>query len=88
MLQKIMQSGFNVENINFKTLQHQGYIQNILLLVGLMQIKKLSPAEGQLFFVLRHTYQEEYLGLLKVHNPISYQVYLEEQQVLFNLQQA
>ena len=88
MLQKIMQFGSNAEVINSKTLQHQGYIQNILLLAGLMQNKKLSPAEGQLFFVLRHTYQEEYLGLLKVHNPISYQVYLEEQQVLFNLQQG
>lgn len=87
MLQEAMQSPFILEKIKRTSWENRGYIKNLFLLYRLMQKQKLSPAEGQHYFVLRNKYQDEYLSLLKENNPLKYQIYLEEQQKLLSQQQ-
>jgi L-rhamnose mutarotase len=87
MLQEIMLSTFILEKTKKTSWQNRGYIQRLLLLNRLMKKQKLSPAEGQLYFILRNKYQEEYMALLKESNPVKYQIYIEEQQKLLMLQQ-
>jgi hypothetical protein len=82
MLQEAMQSIFILKKIKCTSWQNRGYIKDLLLLLSLMQKQKMSPAEGQHYFVLRNKYQEEYRCLLKETNPIKHQVYIEEQQRL------
>ena len=87
MLQEILQSSFILEKTKITSWENRGYIQSLLLLFRLMKKQRLSPAEGQLYFLLRNKYQEEYMSLLKESDPIKYQIYLEEQQKLVMLQQ-
>lgn len=87
MLQEAIQSGFILDKIKKTSWENRGYIKELLILYNLMQKQKLSPAEGQHYFVLRNKYQEEYASLLKETNPIKYQVYVEEQQKLLEEQQ-
>lgn len=87
MLQEAIQSSFILDKIKKTSWENRGYIKELLILYNLMQKQKLSPAEGQYYFVLRNKYQEEYASLLKETNPIKYQVYVEEQQKLLEEQQ-
>lgn len=87
MLQEAMQSIFILEKIKNTSWENRGYIKDLLLLYRLTQKQKLSPAEGQHYFVLRYKFQEEYACLLKETNPIKYQVYIEEQQRLLEEKQ-
>ena len=87
MLQEVMQSSFILEKTKITSWENRGYIQSLLLLFRLMKKQRLSPAEGQLYFLLRNKHQDEYMSLLKEIDPIKYQVYLEEQQKLVMLQQ-
>jgi hypothetical protein len=87
MVQEILQSPFILEKSKITKWENRAYIKNLLLLFRLMKKQKLSPPEGQLYFLLRNKYQEEYMGLLRESDPLKYQVYLEEQQKFFMLQQ-
>jgi hypothetical protein len=51
-------------------------------LLTLMQKEKFSQKEGFEFFLLRNKYHDVYLDFLKIINPLAYQVFLEEQEVL------
>lgn len=82
MLQEAIQSFFILKKIKTTNWENRGYIKDLLLLYRLMQKQKLSPAEGQHYFVLRNKFHEEYACLLKENNPVRYQVYIEEQQRL------
>lgn len=47
-----------------------------------MKKSRLSPAEGQHFFLLRNKYESEYLELLKEIDPYKYRLALEERELL------
>ena len=51
-------------------------------LLTLMQKEKLTQQEWFEYFLLRNKHHEAYLDLLKIINPIAYQIFLEEQDVL------
>lgn len=51
-------------------------------LLTLMQKEKLTQQEGFEYFLLRNKYHEAYLDFLKNINPIAFQVFLEELDVL------
>ena len=87
MLEKAIQSPFILEKIKTTSWQNRNSIKDLLLLFRLMSKQKLSAAEGQLYFVLRNRYQEEYMYLLKETNPIKYRVCLEEQERLIQKDQ-
>ncbi len=87
MINEAIKSPFILEKINRTSWEKRSYIKTLLLLFRLMQKQRLSPAEGQLYFLLRNQYQEDYLNLLKESHPLKYQIYLEEQEKLFNHQQ-
>ena len=87
MLETAIQSPFILEKIKTTSWQNRNSIKDLLLLFRLMSKQKLSAAEGQLYFVLRNRYQEEYMYLLKETNPIKYRVCLEEQERLIQKDQ-
>ena len=87
MLQEAMQSPFILEKIKTTSWGNRSYIKELFLLYRLMQKQKLSPAEGQHYFVLRNKYQQEYMYLLKETNPVKYQVFIEEQERLMQQKQ-
>jgi hypothetical protein len=86
MIQEAMQSSFILSKIKKTSWKNRGYINHLLLLFRFMQKQKLSPLEGQHYFLLRNRYQEEYVELLRETNPLKYQVYLEEQEKLVKQQ--
>jgi len=51
-------------------------------LLTLMQKEKLTQQEGFEFFLLRNKHHDAYLDFLKIINPIAYQIFLEEEEVL------
>lgn len=80
MLQEALTSPFILEQIKITTWENRSAIHDLLLLYRLMNKQRLSPAEGQLYFLLRNKYESAYVQLLKENNPMRYQVYLEEQE--------
>ena len=51
-------------------------------LLTLMQKEKLSQQEGFEYFLLRNKHHDAYLDFLKIINPIAYQIFLEEEEIL------
>lgn len=82
MLQEIMQSPYILNQIKITKGSNRQFIEELLLLQRLMIKQKLSPAEGQHYFVLRNRHKDSYLYLLKELYPLQYQVFLEEQEQL------
>jgi hypothetical protein len=82
MLPEALQSPFILNQIKVTDWSNRQFIKELLLLHQLMHKQKLSPAEGQHYFVLRNRYKESYLHLLKETDPVRYQVFLEEQEQL------
>ncbi|MEN9964556.1 MAG: hypothetical protein RL582_1651 [Bacteroidota bacterium] len=58
------------------------YIKELQMLFRLMTKGKLSPAEGQVYFLLRNKRESAYLQLLKEIFPLRYEIYLEEKTAL------
>lgn len=87
MIQEALQSPFILEKIKGTSWENRKNINDMLLLFRLMKKNKLSPAEGQVYFLLRNQYEEAYVNLLREINPVKYQIYLEEQENLI-LQKA
>jgi hypothetical protein len=87
MIEEAIKSPFILEKIKRTSWEKRSYIKTLLLLYRLMQKQRLSPAEGQLYFLLRNKYQVEFLSLLKESYPLKYQIFLEEQEKLFISQQ-
>ena len=82
MKQDNLQSPFIFEKIKDISCENHKSINDLFLLFRLMKKNKLSPAEGQVYFLLRNKYENAYLNLLQEMNPIKYQIYLEEQEKL------
>jgi hypothetical protein len=82
MLQEARQSTFISNKIKTTSWENRHTIADMLRLRRLMLKQKLSPAEGQLYFLLRNKYEEVYIQLLKETNPIKYNIYIEEQEKL------
>ena len=55
---------------------------NLQTLLTLMQKEKLTQQEGFEYFLLRNKHHDAYLDFLKIINPIAYQIFLEELDVL------
>ncbi len=87
MLQEALTSPFILEQIKITPWENRRAIHDLLLLYRLMNKQRLSPAEGQLYFLLRNKYEEGYVQLLKENHPLRYQVYLEEQEKMQNQQE-
>jgi len=51
-------------------------------LLTLMQKEKLTQQEGFEYFLLRNKHHDAYLDFLKIINPIAYQIFLEEEEIL------
>ena len=85
MIKEAMQSPFILEKIKKTSWVNREYINQLFLLYRLMNKKRLSAAEGQLYFILRNKYKDEYVELLKEMSPVKYRNYLEEQERLINL---
>ena len=85
MIKEAMQSPFILEKIKKTSWVNREYINQLFLLYRLMNKKRLSAAEGQLYFILRKKYKDEYVELLKEMSPVKYRNYLEEQERLLNL---
>jgi hypothetical protein len=88
MLQEAIESPFISKKIKLTSWENRNTIEDMLRLRRLMLKQKLSPAEGQIYFLLRNKYEEAYVNLLKETNPIKYQVYIEEQEKLISQREA
>ena len=80
MIQEAMQSYFILSKIKTTKLENRAYISHLLLMLRLMKKTKLSAAEGQLYFLLRNKYTQEFMHLLKENDPLQYRVFIEEQE--------
>jgi len=81
MIQEALQSYFILSKIKTTKWENRNYIKELLLLLRLMKKTKLSAAEGQLYFLLRNKYQQDFLQLLKDADPIKYRAFMEEQEL-------
>ncbi|MEY4702707.1 MAG: hypothetical protein RIR96_604 [Bacteroidota bacterium] len=81
MAEKINQTSYLLQEMHSKNESEKIENSYLNLMFRLMNKKKLSPAEGHVFFLLRNKYEDAYRQLLKAINPISYQVYEEERNV-------
>ena len=88
MLEQAMQSPYILEKIKITSWENRDVINKILLLFRLMKKERLSAAEGHVYFLLRNQYVEAYMNLLREHDPIKYQIYLEEQEKLMLQKEA
>jgi hypothetical protein len=88
MLEEAMQSPYILEEIKKTSWENRDVINKILLLFRLMKKNRLSAAEGHVYFLLRNQYEEAYMNLLREHDPIKYQIYLEEQEKLMLQKEA
>jgi len=82
MKQDTLESPFIFEKIKDISCENHKSINDLFLLFRLMKKNKLSPAEGQVYFLLRNKYEDAYMNLLQEMNPLKYQIYLEEQEKL------
>ena len=82
MLQQNITSAFVLEKIKATSWTKRNYIQELLQLYRMMLRKRMSAAEGQVYFLLRNKYVDEYGQLLKEINPVRYNAYLEEKEQL------
>ena len=81
MATRYFNSPFLLEKINTAKQKNSRYINDLCWLYRIMQKQRLSPMEGQVYFLLRNKYQNEYMDLLKEKDPVKYQVYIEEQKI-------
>jgi DNA replication initiation complex subunit (GINS family) len=88
MLKDELQSLFIINKIKTTGWQNRIYINHILLMLRMMKKSKLSPAEGQLFFLLRNKYENEYLQLLKENDQEKYRAFMEDREVQLNYKEA
>jgi hypothetical protein len=82
MNKEIFQSLFILNKVKTTSWENRLYINHLTLLLRLMKKSRLSPAEGQHFFLLRKKYETEYLELLKEMDPGKYRIALEERELL------
>lgn len=88
MIKEEIQSLFIINKIKNTAWQNRIYINHILLMLRMMNKSKLSPAEGQLFFLLRNKYENEYLQLLKENDPEKYRAFIEDREVQLKYKEA
>lgn len=81
MLTAATQSPFLIQKIKECSWKNRRYIHDLLLLRRILQKQRWSFAEGQLCFLLRNKYAEEYGCMLQELKPDQYQVWLEEREV-------
>jgi len=81
MIKEALQSVFIVNKIKATSWEDRKYINHLMLLLRLMKKSKLSAAEGQLYFLLRNKYEEEYLQLLKETAPERYRFFIEDREL-------
>ncbi len=84
MIQDVINSPFILDKIKDTSWENRKSINDMLLLFRLMKKHKLSPAEGQVYFLLRNKYEDVYLNLLREMDSNRYQIYLQEQEELFH----
>jgi hypothetical protein len=82
MTQEIQTPVFILNEEKKKGHRNMHYIKELQLLFRLMTKGKLSPAEGQVYFLLRNKLENAYVQLLKEINPFRYEIYLEEKTAL------
>ena len=82
MNKEIFHSHFILNKVKTTAWENRFYINHLTLLLRLMKKSRLSPAEGQHYFLLRNKYETEYLELLKEIDPEKYRVALEERELL------
>jgi hypothetical protein len=82
MNKELLQSLFILNKVKTTAWENRTYINKLVLMLRLMKKNRLSPAEGQLFFLLRNKYESEYLELLKEIDPDKYKIVLEERELL------
>ena len=78
MTQAIQTPTFILNEEKKKGQRSKHYIKELQMLFRLMNKEKLSPAEGQVYFLLRNKREHAYVQLLKEMNPLRYEIYLEE----------
>lgn len=88
MINEAQLSPYLMAKIRTTAWEKRRQVNDLLLLFRLMNKQRLSPAEGQLYFLLRNNYEQDYLQLLKENDPLRYQVYLEEQEKMKQQQQV
>jgi hypothetical protein len=82
MIQEIQTPVFILKEEKLKGSNNMRYIKEINMLYRLMTKERLSPAEGQVYFLLRNKIEHAYLQLLKEIFPLRYEIYLEEKSAL------
>ena len=82
MNKELLQSLFILNKVRTTAWENRTYINNLILMLRLMKKDRLSPTEGQLYFLLRNRYEREYLELLREMNPEKYKIALEERELL------
>lgn len=80
MLQEAIQSPHILSRLQVTKWENRNQIESLIRLLRLMKKQRLSPAEGQLYFLLRHKFPNDYLQLLKETDPIKYRACMEEQE--------
>lgn len=82
MIQEIQTPVFILKEEKLKGNNNKRYIKEINMLYRLMTKERLSPAEGQVYFLLRNKRENAYFQLLKEIFPLRYEIYLEEKLAL------
>ena len=82
MIQEIQTPVFIIKEEKLTGSNNKRYIKEINMLYRLMTKERLSPAEGQVYFLLRNKIEHAYLQLLKEIFPLRYEIYLEEKSAL------
>ena len=82
MIQEIQTPVFILKEEKLRGSNNKRYIKEINMLYRLMTKERLSPAEGQVYFLLRNKIEHAYLQLLKEIFPLRYEIYLEEKSAL------
>jgi hypothetical protein len=82
MIQEIQTPVFILKEEKLRGINNKRYIKEINMLYRLMTKERLSPAEGQVYFLLRNKIEHAYLQLLKEIFPLRYEIYLEEKSAL------